>query len=547
MTGNVFGWAGGVDRPTGWSTGRPTGRGRSTSGVVLFLVGLLMLTGCQGAAPAGTTGPSSASSPAASAGNGANLLPTAEWRIGPSAGKHGGLAVFLDRSSLTPGQDVGVYVDGAGPVTVRAIRFDDDRGDVVWTGAMTATRQVKATSVLEPIPNAGGLRGTRTMVAPWRRTGTVQTANWPEGHYLVRVDAAGASRFAPLTVRSTNTAGKVIVITSTMTWQAYNRWGGTSLYRGQDGSESTRALAVSYDRPYDNEYGAGQFFTMDAPILAAAQRSGAPLAFATDLDIASDPSLLTGATAIVFGGHSEYWTAPMRQALQSAVDNGTNLAVFGANSGYWRTRLAGPIGPLPGLADHRDGGPRVLVVTKDAALDPLAGRDPGATTAKFRDRPAPVVEDRLFGQRFDCNPVSGNYQVADPTWWGFAGSGASATTVLRDVVGPEIDRVYDTPARPHPTQVIAYARVTCRGAATAASAVYLSRPSGAGVFSAGTLWWPHGLNSGDATTRAVLRSVTSKVIAEFATAGAGKRHPATDTVGGFWLPGHRTVPYGGSS
>ncbi len=519
---------------------------RSTIGVALGLGALLALAGCQGN-PAGppAAGASSAASTAASTEASANLLPAAQWRIGSSAGKRGRLEVFLDRSSVTSGQDVGVYVDAEGPVTVRAIRFDDDRGEVVWTGSMTATRQAKATSVLDPIPDAGGLRATRTMVAPWQRTGTAPTAGWPEGHYLMRVDSDGASRFAPLTVRSTTTAGKVIVVASTMTWQAYNRWGGTSLYRGTDGTEATRALAVSYDRPYDNEYGAGQFFTMDAPVLAAAQRSGAPLAFATDLDLARDPSLVTSASAIVFGGHSEYWTAPMRQALQAAVDNGTNLAVFGANTGYWRTRLAGPIGALPGLADHRDGGPRVLVVTKDAARDPLSGRDPGGTTAKFVDRPVPVVEDTLFGQRYDCNPVSGDYQISDPGWWGFAGSGVSTATVLRDVVGPEIDRVYDTQTRPRPTQVIAYAQVNCRGAKTAASAVYLARPSGAGVFSAGTLWWPHGLNSGDSQTRTVLRAVTSTIIADFATPGAGRRHPATDTVGRFWLPGRRTVPYGG--
>jgi hypothetical protein len=40
------------------------------------------------------------------------------------------------------------------------------------------------------------------------------------------------------------------LVNENTTWHAYNRWGGTSLYRGPTGF-ADRAYAVSLDRPID--------------------------------------------------------------------------------------------------------------------------------------------------------------------------------------------------------------------------------------------------------------------------------------------------------
>ncbi len=62
--------------------------------------------------------------------------------------------------------------------------------------------------------------------------------------------AAGAVGGIPLIVRERRlTAPAVLVQVPVNTWEAYNPWGGKSLY----GSGQTHATEVSFDRPYDQQ------------------------------------------------------------------------------------------------------------------------------------------------------------------------------------------------------------------------------------------------------------------------------------------------------
>jgi hypothetical protein len=470
---------------------------------------------------------------------------TPNWRIGSTAGKTPGLEVYADRISVRPGEQVGLYVQGSGPVAVRALRMGDYGGAgarQVWTGTLTASPQPTGTAMDGAIPDAGGIHGTHMVVAAWQRSGMVDTTGWPEGHYLLRLDAARASRYVPLTVRSAYARGRLLIVASAMTWQAYNKWGGGSLYDGDDGRFSDRSLAVSFDRPYADGFGSGRFMTYDEPIVTLAERAGLPLAWATDYDLANDPGLMKGATGIVIGGHAEYWTGAMRDAVTSEVAAGANLAIFGANTAYWRVRLAGRQIGLPGQPDRRDGRPRIIVGAKNAARDPLAARDPGGATARFRDAPAPRPEEALTGMRYDCFPAETSWTVVDPTWWGYAGADVRPGEKLDGVVGPEADRVYPVPTRPRPEEIVAYQVYSCGPSArTAHTGVYWAAASGAGVFTAGTMRWPCATVVGctgvpGTRSAAVVSQVTTNVLTAFAQPLAGRQHPAIDNVAHFPLP-----------
>jgi N,N-dimethylformamidase beta subunit-like protein len=315
-----------------------------------------------------------------------------------------------------------------------------------------------------------------------------------------------------------------------MTWQAYNGWGGRSLYE-DSGSFADRSYAVSFDRPYDEYFGAGRFLPFDAPVVQVAEAAGVPLAWVTDYDLAERPQLVQGAAAVVIGGHAEYWTAPMWDAVRAAVRRGSNLAVLGANTAYWRVRLAEPVA----------GADRVIVGTKDAGLDPLARSDPSGATARFRDRPAARREEDLTGMRYDCFPADASWTVTEPHWWGYAGTGVRQGQQLAGLVGPESDRVYPAPTRPRPMTVVGYSRFLCGpGRPTAQTGVYWVARSGAGVFATGTMRWSCALRTTCAETpasvRRIVRRVTITVLTAFAQPRAGVRHPAVDTVGHFWLP-----------
>jgi hypothetical protein len=447
-----------------------------------------------------------------------------------------GLDAFAGQVSVRPGQPVTLYVRAAtaGPVRVEALRvgyYGGAGGRRVWSGVVRAGAQPTPQTVSTAIPGSGGLRNSRMIVAPWQPTAVLQTTGWPEGDYLLRLDTGKASRLVPLTVRSADARGRVLLVAGAMTWQAYNKWGGRSLYEGPGGFAG-RSYAVSFDRPYDDFFGAGRFPPFDAPVVRLAEKDGLPLAWATDYDLAQDPELADGAAEIVIGGHAEYWTAPMWEAVRGAVARGTNLAVLGANTAYWRVRLA----------DGVAGANRVVVGTKDASLDPLARSDPSGATARFRDAPHPRLEEDLTGMRYDCFPADAAWTVTDPRWWGYAGTGVRQGQQLPRLVGPESDRVYPAPGRPRPMTVVGYSRFPCGpGRPTAQTGVYWVAPSGAGVFAAGTMRWACAMGDTcpkipDADVLRIVQRVTTNVLTAFASPRAGATRGATDTVNRYWLP-----------
>jgi hypothetical protein len=376
---------------------------------------------------------------------------------------------------------------------------------------------------------------TRTAVADWRTSVRVETAGWRPGFYVLKLVTTGAAAQVPYVVSSRSTAGTVVLSVPVATWQAYNVWGGYSLYRGPPGDR--HAWAVSFDRPYGGVGGYNDFRTSIVPLVVEAESTGVRLSYLADVELDRRPGLLAGARGYVSLGHAEYWTPAMMTAVIRARDSGTNLAFLGANTAYWRIRLS-----------PRDGRPARLETgyRDDASLDPLRTSDPAAATSRFRDRPDPRPENAMVGMLYECYPVTADYRIVTPRWWGFAGTGVHRGSVVHGMVGGETDRVYPDRHMPRPLQVLSDTPYGCRGVPTSSQAVYYTTPSGAGVFAAGTLRWGCALVDacdsavGRATTRFV-RIVTGNLLRAFAAGPVGTVHPARDNVGRFDLPLRTTV------
>ena len=169
-------------------------------------------------------------------------------------------------------------------------------------------------------------------------------------------------------------AGTVALVAPVTTWQAYNAWGGYSLYSGANGDSPSHA--VSFDRPYNGATGANDYRTAAIPIIVRAEQTGVPLSWFTNIDLATTPGVLEGARGYVSMGHDEYWTNSMRDAVLEARDAGTNLAFLGANTMYWRIRLE----------PAASGRARVVVGYRHSAhLDPLYAQGSPEATANFRE------------------------------------------------------------------------------------------------------------------------------------------------------------------
>ena len=429
---------------------------------------------------------------------------------------------YAGQSSVLPGEPVQLYVSTTSrEFRVRAFRMGWYAGDLarkVWESGPVRGHRQRA---------AGLTPETNTVQTDWGASLTVPTAGWPAGSYLLRLDAhSGAQRYVPVTLRSQSTAGKVVIKNGVATWQAYNTWGGYDLYTGPTGEYGDRALAVSLDRPYDQD-GAYLFMVYERKLVNLAERMGLPLAYLTSMDIASDGRALDGASALVSPGHDEYWSPPERAHVTAARDAGVNLAFLGANAMFRRTRLA----------RTRLGSDRLVVCYKTSyQQDPMYGVHNAQVTSDWRDPPDPRPESSVIGTLYEGFPAVADYVVAAPDAWMFRGTGARRGTRFAALVGIEYDRVNPGSPVERPIQVLAHSPLTCQGVNSYADSAYYTHRGGSGVFNAGTMRWVESFGAptyGWGISKACgrfTRRVTANVLRAFADGPAAARYPARDNL-----------------
>jgi len=451
-----------------------------------------------------------------------NSLPgDPNWNI-TNQGAPNAMLGYAGQASVLPGEPITLYASTtASSFQVRAYRmgwYNGDLARLLYTSPSTTGAQ-------QPAPTVIG--GTNTVECNWQPSLTIPTDNWPEGSYLLRMDSDAGQRFVPITVRSAGTAGKIVIKNSVETWQAYNTFGGYDLYNGPGGAAdySNRSLAVSLDRPYDNN-GAFYFLYHELRLIIVAEQSGLPLAYTTSMDIAADPNLLKGASAFFALGHDEYWTPEERTYVTAARDAGTNVAFLGANTCFRRTRL-----------DSTQLGANRLVICYKTSYteDPLYGKDDALVTNDYREPPDPNPESSLTGVLYESNPVDAAYVVASPNSWIFANTGVQQGSSFTGLVGIEYDRVNPVYPVPRPIEVLSHSPLTCRGVNSYSDSAYYTTSSGAGVFASGTMRWVQSMGNsyGFGMNQQVWNftiQVSKNLLHAFADGPAAAKYPANDNL-----------------
>ncbi len=167
--------------------------------------------------------------------------------------------------------------------------------------------------------------------------------------------------------------------------------------------------------------------------------------------------------------------------MLDARDHGTNVAFFGANAEYWQVRLT---------SDNGQPDRGVICYKTDVDLDPDATADPERETTKWRRLPTPKPDSLLLGLMYECYPAKGAYVVSDPSFFGFAGTGAAKGSSYPGLIGLEIDRARThNGATPKHLDVVGHSPTRCLGHDTFADTGYYVTPSKAGVFDTGTMGW----------------------------------------------------------
>jgi hypothetical protein len=332
---------------------------------------------------------------------------------------------------------------------------------------------------------------------------------------LVRTDGTAGASHVPFVVRNDASRSALLLQTSDTTWQAYNRYGGNSLYVG---APAGRAYKVSYNRPITTRgtNPEDSFFAAEYPMVRFLEANGYDVSYTSGVDTDRRGALLTNHEAFVSVGHDEYWSGQQRAHVEAARSAGVHLVFFSGNEVFWKTRWEPSI-------DGSGTAHRTLVSYKETKAD--AKIDPTATwTGTWRDaRFSPPSdggrpENGLTGTLFMVNGGTSrrdSIQVPEADgkmrfWRGTDVANQSpgqTATMPAGTLGYEWDAELDNGARPAGLVRLSDATYDISGdylldegdaygSGSANHALTLYRaPSGALVFGAGTVQWSWGLDA----------------------------------------------------
>ena len=329
-------------------------------------------------------------------------------------------------------------------------------------------------------------------------------SNWVTGIYLAKFTVStGQQTYTPFDVTG-NSSSRYVAVTPDTTYQAYNDWGGTSLYdvdNGITGETDTRARAfkVSFERPYTQGDGGSQVLVFEADAIHWLERQGYDVSYISNVDLQQHPTILLQHHAYLSLGHDEYWTKEMRDAIENARDFGVGLAFLGANASYWQMRFepdsSGTL-PYKTVVCYK-----VLSSQNDLFLDPMYGKDNSRLTTQWRDPALARPENALIGIMYSDLI---HKQAGFP--WSL--SYTAQSPLLKDtnlqagksygcgLVGYEWDRLFSNGATPTGLHVIGLsATKNDTNVSDFSNTTYYIASSGALVFATGSIYWTAALDA----------------------------------------------------
>ena len=432
---------------------------------------------------------------------------TLGWDAGLAAPVDSFVAGFVYPFSVRGGETIRFFVRSQDPtVTVRVLRLG-------WYGGIGARQvdSVRFTAGAPQPPCSPPLPGP--VVCDWNASAELVTGReWPPGVYLATfTDSSGRRGGYPFVLRSGQADGYLLVLPFS-TYEAYNDWGGVSLYKGPGGE---RGHAVSFARPLAHWDLWRSFLALDYLLIRWLEQQGYNAVYVTDFDFFVGRDVDFGVIAWLFAGHSEYWTWLGRLQLEAGRDYGVNLAFLGGNAVYWNSRYE----------ETGVGSARIptLVCYKNRLQDPQ-GSARGFSTVKFRDYPNNWPENEIIGVMSSAGLDVPNWPVdlvvADGSDSLFRGTGLTSGQRIPRLVGWEGDRMVANGFTPPGIRLLFDSPYVSgqTGAPDAIQGTYYEwRASGARVFASGNVGFQWGLATYAGRVAVPELSVfLSNVLADFA-------------------------------
>jgi Domain of unknown function (DUF4347)/Domain of unknown function (DUF4082) len=462
---------------------------------------------------------------------------TRNWEITNPANSNE-IAGFAAATSVNKGEAL--------PIKVSLAQAGQYRIDVYRLGYYGGNggRLITSSGLLNGVAQAGPTLDpeTRLVEYNWNTSYTLQTSNnWTSGLYIAKLIDIRTGKEAQVgfTLRDDNRPADIGFQEAVTTAQAYNNYGGYSTY-DFNSAGNERAFQVSFDRPFGqngNIEGFNNRLTWEYNQVRWLESQGYDVSYYTNLDVHTNPLQLYSQKTFLSVGHDEYWSLEMRDNVEQARDNGTNLAFLSANTAYWRVRFD------PSSTGEEN---RVMVVYKDDwALDPVAQDDPAQATTLFRSAEVNRPENALLGVMYTGDIGSNNiyngfdYVVTNASDPYYANTGLQNGDRIPRLVGYEWDAVVNNGFTPPGLVILSQSPVQPLGGlpplppgtnTTISNAVRYTAASGAKVFSTGSVQWVWGLDSDKVISPRTDQRAQQMAVNVFADMGARPQTPSNGIV-----------------
>lgn len=443
---------------------------------------------------------------------------TRDWYSPPNAwSADSDLAVWASPYTVRAGQPLDVFIRARyGPVRLDLYRLG-------YYGGLGGRLRYSADSVAVGTQPPCAPSTSGVFECPWSRSAVIPTdAAWRSGIYLLKAtDTRGRTWSYPLVVTDAREAA-VLAVVPQFTWQAYNAFGGTSLYtRDASGRLGT---SVSFERPYKNRgggiYSYGGGYSNDLAAARWLEKRGIDVTYASDADIAAaHPDVASPLRAAIFIGHSEYWTWSEYSFVSALRSNGTHLMFLSGNNAYWDVRTA------PGEVTTRDDG--VVFCYKEGG-DPYVG-PPELVTGLFRSWEHQRPENALYGvmhfkHGYGSFPLVVSDSAVGPHARAFLAAGGlawpdtlkNALSLGSDATSTmsiEGDRIENNGRTPAGLEVLFHSDITATdGTIERYHTTFFIASSGAGVFASGFNEWGRWLDDSFGPTEPHILGVSNAVL-----------------------------------
>ncbi|WP_163099392.1 N,N-dimethylformamidase beta subunit family domain-containing protein [Peribacillus alkalitolerans] len=386
-----------------------------------------------------------------------------QWKISKPAGK--ALQGYANQTSIEAGEKLVFYIHNKKPFHIEFYRMGYNEG----SGSEFMQKTSRYSGILRNKQPALG-----ATEAKWLPTVNFTVPrSWSSGVYLAKlVDTDNRQSYIPFVVKQSKPKAQLGILIAANTYQAYNNWGGKSLY-GYNSTYSQAGYQASFKRPYNTGNGSGDFFAYEYNFIRWIERQNYSITYFTDKDVHDGILRKSQINAIIIPGHAEYWTMGMRKAIEEKMKNKVGLAVLNANVGYWQVRY-----------DTKDPTKMYGYKYYD---DPLALTNPSLTTTKFRNSPVNYPEQMLFGIQYAGIPEKKyNDLTITNNHWLLKGTTLKKGDRIRNIIGGEVD-AYDGTIPG--VEILGESFVGLYGKSTKSHVTWYKHPNGGKVFAVGTFYW----------------------------------------------------------